>query len=169
MKCIKRFSRFEGDGYSEERKFERLPDRSISFELKLETKMIPFAMDMEKNSFIIFLIKRHDNLSLFLWVYIDDSEKDEKIRLTVVNDLMLYTKWTTEPMDVSGKFPDEAINKALSALEDCTDEELKTCIHKMRERVNDVGGYDAWIKDERELMKCVKQAKAEGKGLLYMY
>ena len=172
MKCIKRFSRFEGDGFSEERKFERLPNRSIAFECKLETNLIPFAMDMEKKEFVIFMIKRQNNLSLFLWVsIIDPSNADmgEKIRLTVVNDLMRYIKWTTEPMDVSGKFPDEAINKALSVWEECSDSEIKEIIQKAAERLNEIGGYDKWIRDERELLKLAKQAKTEGDGLLYMY
>ena len=84
MKCIKRFSRFEGDGYSEERKFERLPNRSIAFEFKFETNLIPFAMDMDKKEFVIFMIKRQDDLNLFLWVSLvdpNDTDMDGKIRL----------------------------------------------------------------------------------------
>ena len=161
--------RRETDGYSVGRFYGRKTDNSLALELRLETTLIPFAMDLEHRSFLVFMIKRKRDLNIFLWVCLDDERSKEKIRMTAVNDLMQYTKWSGEPMDCSGNYPEEVIAKALAILDNCSLSELRDAYDSMTEKMNEIGGYEYWRKDEKGILDTVKEAKLHNQGIVYMY
>ena len=175
VKLIKSFIRYEGFGYIAERKCHREPDGTISLVASLEVNLIPFAMDIEHKEFVIFRIVRDKRPSLFLWVYIGDKPENEKplvfekTRITAVNDLMMYTKWTTEPMDVSGNYPDDAICKAINRIQELSDEDMIKMLEAAHKRINETGGLQRWIREEESLLEAVNEEKKNQNGIMYMY
>lgn len=166
---VKEYTLRKEDGYSEERTFDIKKDGSIRFELTYKTRLIPFAMDENKEDFIVFMIEREEELNIFVWVELRDRDRDKVVRLTAVNDLMIFSKFTDEPMDISGAYPDEAVHRALRILGDQPMEELFRAYKEMQEKINDIGGYDRWKETERALLHDVKRTRQEGTNAFYMY
>ena len=176
MKLIKSYIQYDGNGYTAERKFSQETNDTLSLTASIELTLVPFAMDIEHKEFIIFMIPRKEEANIYLWVYIglefDEQEKPaiyQKNRFTAVNDLMQYSKWIVEPMDVSGKYPGSIIRKALSKLQEWPDEEIWEALKAFETRLNDTGGSDHWKRDEEVILKTVNKAKQENKGIMYMY
>lgn len=172
MRIVKNYVRLEGDGFSAERKLEQDPS-GVIWKVGVETRLIPFAMDAEKKGFIIFMIPRKETVSLFLWVHLSEEKSSypggKRIRLTAVNELMQYTKWTGEPMDVSGKYPEEVISQALTLLQAWPLEDAVNAFYSFNSRLNEIGGVDNWRKNEADILKNVIEAKRDYKGLMYMF
>lgn len=176
MKLIKNFIQYDTDGYTAERKFAREANGSISLTASMGLNLIPFAMDVEHTEFIIFMIPRKEEANLYLWVYIGPEmnahEKElvfQKNRITAVNDLMQYTKWTSEPMDVSGKYSDEIISKAVNVLQGWSDLEIWEALKAFEARLNETGGSNRWKKYDKDIQNGVKEAKKDLHGIMYMY
>lgn len=171
MGIVKKYSQYEQDGYVEERKFEKSGGK---VEVTLQAKFVlePFAMDKDKREFVIFRVDRKRDLDLFVWVFLytrNDIKDWKNVRITAVNELMQYTKWSGEPMEISGKYPDEIIDKAMGILEDCDDAELASCVERFKQDANAIGGYKHWAEDERILLSDIKKAKEEKTKLFLMY
>ena len=114
MRIEKNYIRYAANGYTGERKISAEDKSVYLLQLGFETQLIPFAMDTDHNDFIIFMIERKEDVNLFVWVHLNDNgPKGKKVRITAVNELMQYTKWTDNPMDVSGKYPDDILVKAI--------------------------------------------------------
>ena len=137
--------------------------------VKYNFSLVPFAMDLDRERFIIFMLPRKDELSVFLWVYFNDENEKKRIDITAVNELMLFTKWTGEAMDVSGKYPDKIIKYALSILTKYPFEELWNRYAEMTGKINQIGGAGTWKKDELDILKEVEKAKIAYNGIMYMY
>lgn len=162
------FDRLAEDGCRIQRSIRR-DSNLIRCAVKYNFTFVPFAMDMEREDFIILMLPRKKELSVFVWVYLNEEDGQKRVRITAVNDLMLYTKWTGEPMDVSGKYSDKTVKKAIAILSDYSNEQLWMMFEEMKEKMGSIGGAEAWKKSELELMKTVEEAKAYNNGAMYMY
>lgn len=176
MKLIKNYIQYDADGYSAERKIAFETDGAISLTATIGLKMIPFAMDAEHREFIIFMIPRKKEANMYLWVCInrdnDGLEKKliyRKNRITAVNDLMQYSKWTDEPMDVSGHFSEEILAEAVSAIQTWPDVKIWEALKAFEERLNETGGSQRWKHYDEEIQKGVKEARKSNKGIMFMY
>ena len=163
MKCIERISRLEGDGYAEERKFERVRNGSIAMEYKIETNLVPFAMDIEKRKSVVFSITRKA-FNIYVLVVIANKDFTPKVRVFTAGDLF---HWIGPEMDVSGKWPEEALSIALSVLESVDTVELSREIIEILDRTNGDSAKRAKSIDQY-FQREVKRAKAESKGIIRM-
>lgn len=168
-KLVKSYTQYDFDGGSAERKFAQLDQGTIEMSLSWHSRLVPFAMDPERKEFIIFMIERKEDPNLFIWVYLDGNYKGKTIRVTIVNELMQFTKWTGEPMDVSGSFPCEVIAEAISKLQSWPEEEIKAELLELNEWMNRGGSNPKWKEDERIILSDVRMAKEENNGLMPMY
>lgn len=169
MIFAKNFICYIDNGIAAERKFTQFEKGEILFNQAFETKMVPFAMDAGHEEFIIFRIDREKEPGLYIWVYLQGEFKGKKIRLTMVNELMLFSKWTGEPMDVSGIFPDDVITKAIQMLQTWTDKEIWAEMKELDRWMNEGGNSPMWVEDEAHILEDAETAKKEHNGLLYMY
>ena len=159
----------EKEGYRAEQRI-RKTGNSTRCTLRQSFTLIPFAMDREREQFLIFMLPREKSLSVFLWVYFDEGEEPRKrIRITAVNDLMQYTKWTGEAMDVSGKYPDEIVNKSFSILTSHPCGELWSLFEEMTKTMDHIGGAQRWKPIEKEILDLTEEVKHEHDGIMYMY
>lgn len=168
-KLIKHYTQYDLDGVSVERKFAQLDKSSIEMSLSWHSILTPFAMDPERKEFIIFMIERKEQPNLFIWVYLGGNFKGKTVRVTIINELMQFTKWTGEPMDVSGTFPSEIISAAITKLQSWPEEEIKADLLELNEWMNGGGGEPRWKEDEKIILRDVRKAKKENKGMLFMY
>ena len=157
------------EGYRVEQRIRKIGDLTRC-SVKQSFTLIPFAMDTEREQFIIFMLPRKEELSVFLWVYIREEDDEEKrIRITAVNALMQYTKWTEEAMDVSGEYPDEIIGKALSFLAARPKSRLWSAFDEMEKDMDRIGGAQRWKPIEARILTFAENARAHSNGLMYMY
>lgn len=168
-KLVKSYTQYDFDGGSAERKFTQLDQGSIEVSLSWHSRLVPFAMDQEMKEFIIFMVERKEQPNLFIWVYLAGNYKGKTVRVTMVNELMQFTKWTGEPMDVSGSFPSEVISEAISKLQSWQEEEIKTDLLELNEWMNRGGNDPRWKADEKILLSDVRIARKENNGLMPMY
>ncbi len=158
-KLVKKYSSREADGYVEERKFERCKNGHICVEMHYEISLIPFATDVEKRGFVVFEIQR-EAYNVYLWVLVDDKYPSE-VHLFTIRELLL---WISGEMDVSGAIPEELMNRALGVLENQNVVELLKAFHHFYENVN-IEDKRSIKRSERSILKEIKRAKAENKGL----
>ena len=168
-KLIKHYTQYDLDGVSVERKFAQLDQNSIEMSLSWHSKLVPFAMDPERKEFVIFMIDRQEKPNLFIWVYLDGNYKGKTVRVTIINELMQFTKWSGEPMDVSGSFPSEVISEAISKLQSWPEEEIKAELLELDEWMNRGGSDSKWKEDEKITLRNVRKARKENNGMLFMY
>ena len=168
-KLIKHYTQYDIDGFSAERKFVHLDQNSIEMSISFQSKLIPFAMDPERKEFLIFMIERKEQPNLFIWVYLGVNFKGKTVRVTIINELMQFTKWTGEPMDVSGTFPSEIISAAITKLQSWSEQEIETEMLELNEWMNGGGGDPRWKDDEKAVLRDVRRAKKENNGMLFMY
>ena len=152
---VKEYSRRETDGFAEERSLERKKGGSIGLDLKFETNLTPFAMDRYKKEYVVFSLPRK-SFNIYIWVLIDDRYKDLEVRLLTVNGLLSLTG---AKLDVSGAFPEDAINRAMHVLEALDSMELMARIYRFCEEMN---GQDmkSLARDDRDFLKEVKRLLA---------
>lgn len=160
--------RLSREGYHAERRI-RKNKSSTKCVIKQTFTLTPFAMDMEREKFLIFMLSREEELSVFLWVYFDEENESERIRITGVNDLMKYTKSTAKAMDVSGKYPNGTLNKALSILTAHPYGELWKMYEEMIDNMDHIGGAERWKQIELDLLDIAEEAKHEHNGKMYIY
>ena len=118
-------------------------------------------MDMERQNLIIFIVERKEHPSLFVWVYLHGNFRDKTVRITIINELMLYSKWTGEPMDVSGSFPPEMITEAISKLQNWPEDDIRTELLELNDWMNGAGGDPQWKDDEKAILRNARKAKKE--------
>ena len=157
---VKEYSRRETDGFAEERSLERKKGGSIGLDLKFETNLTPFAMDRNKKEYVVFSLPRK-SFNIYVWVLIDDRYKDLEVRLLTVNGLLSLTG---AKLDVSGRFPEEAINRALSILKSFDSFELLALILRFYEGMN-IQDEKSIVCEDHAFLKEVKRVKSENKGL----
>ena len=168
-KLVKSYTQYDLGGFSVERKFAQLDQNSIEMSLSWHSKLTPFAMDPERKEFVIFMIDRQEKPNLFIWVYLDGNYKGKTARVTIINELMQFTKWSGEPMDVSGSFPSEVISEAISKLQSWPEEEIKAELLELDEWMNRGGSDPKWKEDEKITLRNVRKARKENNGMLFMY
>ena len=135
---------------------------------ELRTKFVPFAMDTEHKEFIVFRTDASHGLSLFLWVYLYEPDNGRQIKFSAITELMNYTRWTGEAMDVCGEFPEDILQKAAVigkkySTADILDEfrKYQRFIKKARVQI-----LREW---EDEIMGNLIIAKEQYNGRMYMY
>lgn len=157
--------------FSPERKMTRLDDGQIRLEQSYATTLTPFAMDAENEDFVIFRIDRGEKTGLYVWacLYDDDGWDGKTVRITMANGLALYTKWTDQPMDVSGDFPEEAITTAIQVLKMWPHEAMLAALNEIGAELSKSRNGAIWQEAEREILEAIDTVKKEHKRLLYMY
>lgn len=168
-KLIKNYIEYEIDGLSAERKFVQVEQGRIEVTLSLQSTLIPFAMDPERQEFIIFMIERREQPNLFIWVYLNGNYKDKIVRVTIINELMQFSKWTGEPMDVSGNFPNDIISEAINKLQSWPENMIKADLLELNEWMNHGGGDPRWKDDEKIILRNARKARKENNGMMFMY
>lgn len=168
-KISKSYTQYDLDGFSIERKYAQLDQSSFEVSLSWHSKLVPFAMDPERQEFIIFMIERREQPNLFIWVYLNGDFKGKTIRLTIINELMQFTKWAGEPMDVNGNFPDEIISEAISKLQSWPEDMIKAELLELNEWMNGGGGDLRWKEDEKVILRNARKARKENNGMMFMY
>lgn len=169
-KISKSYTQYDLDGFSIERKFAQLDQSSFEVSLSWHSKLVPFAMDPERQEFIIFMIERREQPNLFIWVYLNGDFKGKTIRLTIINELMQFTKWAGEPMDVNGNFPDDIISEAINILQSWPEDMIKADLLELNEWMNHGGGGDPrWKEDEKVILRNARKARKENNGMMFMY
>ena len=156
------------DVFSSERKLTRLDNGEIRLEQSYMTTLTPFAMDTEHKDFVIFRLERGTQIGLFLWVYLPDDYDGKKVRLTMINGLMLYTKWSGEPIDVSGDFPEEAVKTAIQVLEAWPHEAMLAELKEIGEELSKKRSVALWKELDDHLLEDVITAKTEYNGIIYV-
>ena len=120
------------------------------------------------------MIPRKQGCSLYLWVYLGKEPPEgiepsdmQKNQIMTVKDLFEIPKWTADLIDVSGKYSDSVIHKAISKLQEWTDEEVILAILDYKKRTNNIGpNYLKTI--EKDFIKGVEGAKKNNQGILYL-
>ena len=168
-KISKSYTQYDLDGFSIERKFAQLDQSSFEVSLSWHSKLVPFAMDPERQEFIIFMIERQEQPNLFIWVYLNGNYKDKTVRVTIINELMQYTKWTGEPMDVCGNFPDDIISEAINKLQSWPEDMIKAELLELNEWMNRGGGDPRWKEDEKIILRNARKARKENNGMMFLY
>ena len=153
----------------------------------------PFAMDNDKESLVVFRLNRGENLDAFIFVYPPlDGERYEVIdrryfRIGTYRELELYSKWTGEPLDVSGNFPEEIIEAAMQFISDLPSDVKRHALDAFNEQVKmldrdresakekkndpDASEYDKMTPEdlEREHMRMVEVAVKEYNGKIMFF
>ncbi len=162
-KIVKEYSRREADGYVEERKSERRKDGSVDLELKFETCLKPFAMDVNKEKYVIFAVPRK-GYTVYVLVPMSDRCLEPKVRLLTIRDLV---DGPFKEINVKGPFPEEAINEALKTINSIDSFELISNIQRFCEEANALPPRFL-EKDDRAFLEAVKRAKSENKGIFHI-
>ena len=170
MKQRRKFIKYDVDGYSVKRRFRREIDSSVTFKTGFQVKLIPFAMDVDHEFFVIFMVQRREAANLYIWVEFGrKGHTGSSCRFTTICELMKYSKWTFQSMDVSGHFPAKKVNKALEFLLELPDAEILERLEAFETYLKNIGGSEYWKKYDEIILQNVEKARKEYKGLLYMY
>lgn len=169
MKLIKSYTFVDADGIQAEKKFSQTDHDGVDIQFSLGTKLIPFAMDTEHQELIVFMISRPQKSNLFVWVYLLGNYHDKKVRITNFLELAQYTKWSGEPMDVGGKYPEEVIVAAIQILQAWTLEEAQAEYLELQEVLKHRADSNLLRSMEESMLAEVKRAKKENGGIMYMY
>ncbi len=162
-KIVKEYSRREADGYAEERKCERRKDGSVDLELKIETCLKPFAMDVNKEKYVIFSVPRK-GFTVYVWVPLSDRYYEPKIQLLTIRDLV-DGPW--KEINVKGPFPEEAVNEALKTINSIDSFELISSVQRFCEETNALPPRFL-EKDDRAFLEAGKRAKTKNKGIFHI-
>lgn len=124
-----------------------------------------FAMDDERDTFVIFELDRGTDTNLYLWV--DYVSKD--FRVTTVTGLYSYMNHTASALYVR-EDDGEAVELALEVIDSIPTEQINASIKKCIEDVDKVcENRPGWAEEienmEREARDGVEQAKESNSGL----
>lgn len=138
----------------------------------MENSFTYFAMDEDKNTFVIFLIKRPDDVDVFLWVNpFEKLENFQNIKATTITGLYSYINHTCSPLFVlENNQTQEAVSAALEMLAECPNnvltEKVKECLIELDEIEEDRPGWiEQIMKMEKDCYEAIDNLKADGESL----
>lgn len=123
-------------------------------------------MDVKREEFIIFLVHRGEAPGLYIWVRFGKlGPTSSGYRFTAIEDLMLYSKWTGEAMNVSGHFPAKIDNQAMSILLGLPDVEIVKALDAFEAQLKSDCGLNKY---EGDILPTVEWTK-KNKGIMRMF
>ena len=137
----------------------------------MKHEFIPFAADANTKDFVIFLVKRENDLNAYVWVMVDDDEDFEQdIRITPIWGLSSFCNQRNEPL-YFGEIPDPMVEKAFKRLDDCPKEIIQKKLDKFNRHMDsrsDDEDVDIDYKYEDGILKDIQESVEKGEETRYV-